>query len=263
MKRVVFAPIIDSYRGSLTGAQSLLYARDYNDAWYSPSGRKNAARNYHANYIAKVSAKSGEPYIVIRKKSSINMSDKMIKQMAVQGAASAVFNSLLKSNQYNQSMAMYLRMIEIGSIPAEWSYRKYWWESIWTMLMQGSATMVLTSGTISVTLSNPWRLHYGTITTPVSNRILSKFWLQLAGDAAKIFQVEDRGIYKSMLWDGVDSWSDVLASNYNILGFSEGQSGSIMLGDKYVNAIVGGEEITMDGAMSPREGMFTSDDYIH
>lgn len=261
MKRIVYSPLVEQVRGSLTGAQALRYAREYNKAWYSPKGEKNAARNYHANYIGKVSARTNEPYLVIRKRSSVKMSEAMIRQMAAQGGCAAVYNSLLASNQAATARILYQHFHDEGSIPSDWSFRRYWWQDLFAMIKQGSSYVSTRWGAYEVRCENPWRKLDGVITTPVSDDIRLKFWTVLGAPGCKVLEVNDRGIKLQMMYDGESIWEDVLQQNYNTLGFSVDVNENVRLGDYYINCYLNGVEKTMSAYMYPRAGMFTSEDF--
>ena len=258
MKRILFNPLVENVRGSLTGAQDLLYAKDYNPAYDSPQGKKNGARNYHANYIAKVSAATNEPFLVIRKRSSVRMSPAMVQQMAVQGGTSALYNLLKDGEQAAAAQILYEHDKEVGYIPEDWSFRKYWWQPIFAMIKQQSSRYSARWGKYQVEITNPWRDYDSSLPMQVSNVLLLKFWTALAGDNSKILLVEDRGIKLKMMWNGVDAWEDVIAANYNTLGFGADRNGFIKLGLYYVNVISNGAEHTMTAEELPSAGMFTS-----
>lgn len=252
--------MVEQVRGSLTGAQALRYAREYNKAWYSPKGGKNAARNYHANYIGKVSASTNEPYLVIRKKSAVRMSDAMVLQMAAQGGCAAVYNSLLASSQAETARLLYQHFHDEGSIPSDWSFRRYWWQDLFAMVKQGSSYVSTRWGAYEVRCENPWRKLSGTIATPVSDDIRLKFWTVLGAPGSTVLAVNDRGIRLQMMYDGESIWEEVLLLNYNTLGFTKDEDEYIMLGSYYINCYVNGVEKTMNTYMKPRAGMFTSED---
>lgn len=258
MKRIVFNGLVESVRGSLTGVQNLQYARDYNKAWYSPEGGKNTARNYHANYIAKVSARTGDTYLVIRKRSSVKMSQDMVWQMAAQGAAAVIYNAAKNSNQYANMVTLYEHDKSIGAIPSDWSFRKYWWQPIFAMVRQGQLRYTARYGNVTVTIDNHWRLHIGALLFQVNNILLTKFWVPLAGMYARYYTINDRGVKIKMLSTGEDYFHEILDGNYNVLGLTS-DGDHIMYGGLYLTYMYEGAPRTILDSFRPQENMFLSD----
>ena len=258
MKRINFIEPVESIQGSITAAQDLQYARNDNKAWYSPKGQRNYARNYHANYICKVNRRTGLPYLVVKKKFAVGMTDAAIMQMAAQGGAAAVFNSLFTGTQASNARAMYNYELAHGTIPSDTTLRKYWWDTIYAIIRQKQIGMTIRVGGMTVRIDNPWQVLSGTIATDVSAAIKTKFWTVLGLAEYRTFTIDDRGIKRTLLWDGHADFDNLTASTYNVLNLTLDSHSSVMLGDLYLKAIVGGVARVMEGQDEPMEGMFTS-----
>lgn len=263
MKKVNFIEPFASIQGSATAAQRLVYARDNNAAWYSPKGQRNYARNYHATYIVKVNQRTGQPYLVVKGKFAVGMTDAAIMQMAAQGGAAAVYNSLMSGTQAANARAAYQYELSHGTIPSDWTIRKYWWDTIYAIIRQKQPGMTIRVSGYSIRIDNPWIVLSGSVATDVSAAIKTKFWLVLGGDDYKTFSINDRGIKRTLLWDGHADFGNIMASTFNVLNLTSDAHHCIMYGDRYVNVMQGSAEMSLTDNDIPVTGMFTSESSYH
>lgn len=210
MKRIEFIAPVEAMRGNLSGAQSLEYPANDNKAYESPVGSKNYARNYSSRFVGAKRASDGLKYFSVKTKTCVNMTESAKKAMAVLGGAAACYNAIKLAGgqkweqiQYNYENAF---KSEYKSI------RQYAMSVLMQALRSKSATFTFGGPTVA-TFQNPW-VSTAEQDITISNRILVKFWSELASNPITFTVDGQVGIAHSG-----DTFQDVWANPHlNVLG---------------------------------------------
>ena len=223
MKRIEFIAPVEAIRGNMSGRQDLKYAENDNPAYESPRGQRNYARNYRPSFIgAKVSA-SGIKYFAVKTKTAGHTTAKAIKAMALQGATGALVGSLLahKSAQpYITMQALYIAKKTTDGLKV--SFRKFASDLFRQGLIEQVENFVASSGSVSVSIKNPWNNGSMTTGAEVAKDVLAKFWDQLHGGGITFAVNGAKGI-----GDSGDSFDVIINdAGLNILGLSTAEVGS-------------------------------------
>lgn len=243
MKRIRFIAPVEAIQGNMSGNQKLQYAEHNNPAFESPKGKRNYARNYRPSYIGAFVAGTGTKYFAVKTKTAVHLTNKSQLAMALAGAAGAMFGSLIK----DKTSALYLKAEALwinNGISAKQTMRKFYTNLFRQMLAAKSASSSVTDDVTHavLTIENPW---FGPSepVVPVSDDVLVKFWLQLSVDGIE-FTVN--GV-KCIAYSGY-TFSDLLDSEINIIGLSEGADHKITLNGAIVKDAEG-NDVTMETAI--------------
>lgn len=213
MKRIEFIAPVESMRGNLSGAQKLEYPTNNNAAYEGPVGSVNYARNYGARFIGAKIAKSGKKYFTVRTKSANHLTSKSKKAMALLGGAGAIYAALIKAAALKaQAEAVFAKAQELGDVR---SFRKFMMDYIRAAIIEHKATIALNIAGTSVSIDNPWGKFSGSLNISISDTVRIKFWSQLVNNPIE-FTIEGM---KGVAISG-DRASDVVQSNYNVLGIA-------------------------------------------
>ena len=226
MKRIEFIAPVDSMRGNLSGRQDLVYPTSDNKAYDSPVGSRNYARNYRASFIGAKRASDALKYFAVRTKSAIGMTQKVKKNMALQGGVGAMFAKIISSSTFATQYGFLVATYNAQSFAEPTSFRKWLSGKLRKMILTHSEQVVIGAAPKQVTIKNPW--FDGTQTTgiEVSDEILVKFWTELASNGFYFYVEGQKGIaFDEMSFDDVYS-----NANLNVLGLSVETIGS----DEYV-----------------------------
>lgn len=189
-KRIEFLAPVESMRGNLSGSQDLVYAENDNRAYDAPADRTNYARNYATRYIGNKRSSDGLKYFGVKTKSAVTTSANAMLAMAAMGGAAAVYNAMkvaggTKWNQvqynYEQSFKNYYK-----------SLRQYAMNEIMRALRAKTNDITFGGPTVA-TYPNPWRQPEQTELN-IGNRVLTKFWTELAPDGVQFFVNGQMGV---------------------------------------------------------------------
>ena len=218
MKRIEFISPVEAMRGNLSRTkQTLLYAENNNPAWDAPVDKRSYARNYQPIFVGAKVAKSGRKYFAVKTKTAITITAAAKTRMGLLAVSSVIANILDKDLRVMGS----LQELYAANHPVGWSY-KHW---MMNYIREGlSAKTAITfpgyEQLAAVFILNPF------IYTPqpssavdireyFKDELLVKFWPQLA-NAPVLFKVGDlTGIAHED-----DTFEELIASSYNVLGLS-------------------------------------------
>lgn len=224
MKRIEFIAPVEAMRGNLSGAQSLEYPANDNRAYESPVGSKNYARNYSSRFVGAKRASDGLKYFSVKTKSCVNMTTATKKAMAVLGGAAACYNAIKLAG--GQKWQQILYNYENAFKSQYKSIRQYAMSVLIQALRSKSATITFGGPTVA-TFQNPW-VSSAEIDITISNRILVKFWGELAVNPIEFTIEGQKGIAHLE-----DDWDAVASENFNVLGVSIDET-YVKLQNKYV-----------------------------
>ena len=212
--------------GNLSANQRLAYADNNNDAYYSPVGKRNVARNYRAKYIGMKDKETGRTRFAVRDRHTMNMTTAAKNAMALMGATASIYSVLLKSDQAQAAKATYNYMKEQGFIEPTMSMRQMYSRLIRTMLLtHRSDYQIHFAGLDPVIISNIFVEEYASMVVPTN--ILVKFFDQLNPDPISFTVNGVQGIATAGM-----VFQNLIASNWNVLGL-EGTGNYI-----YMNGVV-------------------------
>lgn len=241
-KRIEFIAPVEAMRGNLSGAQKLVYAENDNPAYDGPVGSVNYARNYSPRFVGAKIASSGKKYFTVRTKSASHLTLKAKKGMALMGGTGAIVASILRqktATPYNNIMAQYIELQQLGE---NRTFRKYVSDIVRQALATHAANIVFAGPRPTYSIKNPWNDASMTEGAEVSQRILVKFWEELAVNGI-YFTVDG----KTGIGISSETWDDLIQSeDMNILGLTSHTDD----GQTYLAATDGGTEpvyYVMDG----------------
>lgn len=233
MKRIEFIAPVEAMRGNLSGAQSLEYPANDNKAYESPVGSKNYARNYSSRFVGAKRASDGLKYFSVKTKTCVNMTESAKKAMAVLGGAAACYNAIKLAGgqkweqiQYNYENAF---KSEYKSI------RQYAMSVLMSALRSKSATITFGGPTVA-TFQNPW-VSNDTQDIAISNRILVKFWSELASNPV-LFKVDGQQAVGHLH----DMFGAIVGASYNVIGLERKEVGGISYVGKGTQYLIDSKE---------------------
>ena len=213
-KRIEYIEPIGAIRGDLSASQRLAYAEHNNDAYYSPVGKRNQARNYKPRYIGMKDANTGRTRYAVRDKYTINMTANAKKAMAYLAGTAAIYAALLKNNQYQRSIECWQWHKNQGLIPSTTTYRRFWVDNISPMVTAESQSQSFLYGTSQgITISNIFAS--STALMSVNEKTLVKFFDQLNSQSCVFFIDNLQGIASTGM-----TFIDLINSNWNVLGLT-------------------------------------------
>lgn len=194
MKRIQPPFAVGELRGKLGGSQTLEYAENNNPAYESPKGKRNYARNYKTCLVACKRASDGLQYFQIRTKSSVNMTAKAVKAMALLGGTGAIVGFILAHKTSELYAACYAQWLELQSLGSKKTFRKSLTDVIMAGLKAKSATIVYAGPRGNVNIDNPWMFVPDPEGAQIPNvtltdKIIYKFWSELGPTGAFIWNV--------------------------------------------------------------------------
>lgn len=189
-KRIEFLAPVESMRGNLSGSQDLVYAENGNRAYEAPAGCTNYARNYNTRYIGNKRSSDGLKYFGVKTKSATTTSPNAMLAMAAMGGAAAVYNAMKAAGGTKWSQVQYNYNEGFKNIYK--SLRQYAMNVIMQALRAKTENITFGGPTVAI-YPNPWR-------TPqqeelnTGNRVLAKFWTELAPGGVQFFVNGQMGI---------------------------------------------------------------------
>lgn len=238
MKRITVAYPFEDVRGKLAGNQVLEYAENNNPAFDAPTGRQYA-RNYKACMIACKRSATGKTYFQIKTKTATKVNAGSKLRMALLGGSGACRAAILSNGTLRaQVEAIFAAAKAEGRTTAK-TVEKYVYDVVYEGLRAKSVMFTfLSAGGGTLNVHNPWvyiNQQAGTGITIKAN-ILVKFWMQLASNPIS-FTVDG---LKGVAHTG-DTFANVIERNYNVLGLTILNMGSVVedavqLGDQFVGA---------------------------
>lgn len=229
MRRIEYIAPVAAIRGNLSGNQALLYPTKNNSAWDSPSGKRNYATNYTPRYIGAKRSRDGHTFFAVKKRSSVTMSDALRKQQAILGGSKAIYDALIHNPlTIGRMQALYLESPERNNYG--WSMYKWAYSQISGQVgskIAGIRIIGKLNGGTPLVVQNPWisTTVAGAVAVTISNEVLAKFWMQLANNPV-VFTVDGA---TGVAYDG-DSFDDLVAAAYNVLGLTIGTNNKVILG---------------------------------
>lgn len=180
-KLIGYIEPVDFVSGNLSANQRLAYAENNNDAYYSPVGKRNVARNYRAKYIGMMDKGTGRTRFAVRDRYTMNMTTAAKNAMALMGATASIYAVLLKSVQAPIAKTLYDYLINLGYIEPTMSMRQFYSRQIYNMLnaKQGRISIGV-AGIGPVIITNIFVDYYAAMEVPTN--ILVKFFDQLNTD---------------------------------------------------------------------------------
>lgn len=239
MKRIEFIAPVEAMRGNLSGKQTLEYPLNNNPAYEAPVG-KHYATNYQPSFIGAKRASDGLKYFAVKRRSAIRVTAKQKMNWAVTGACGAIIGSILAdktSELYAWVMQCYEGQVQSG---LKKTLRAWLSENIMRDL-RAKAPMISFYYLFPTPLFNNPFVSGGTDThnVTISNEILVKFWSELANNPV-VFTIDGQ---KGIAHNG-DSFSNIIAGAYNVLGISSQEIGEE--GDKSSVVVFAGGMVCVD-----------------
>lgn len=133
--------------------------------------------------------------------------------MADLGAIGAVYAAIVRdktAQPYVSLAPMYQRLVKSGIMT--WTFRKWISQGLGIMLKNKLESYTFSDDVDQVAIDNPWVVR-GECNIQISNDSLSKFWMELADDAAS---VTITGVPNKVVYHNGDLWQDVIDSHYNV-----------------------------------------------
>lgn len=96
MKRIAYMAPIDYMRGSLSGRQDIRYTANDVEGYYAPDGEITPANDYMPKLIAHYRSDRNRRFFCVRTRSSINMSARVRRTMALMGGAGAIYAAIVR-----------------------------------------------------------------------------------------------------------------------------------------------------------------------
>lgn len=206
-----FIAPIESMSGNLSGLQDLLYPTNDNSAYDSPEGQVNYARNYKPRYVGTYRRKDGSVSFQVKTRSAVNMTAETKNAMAVLGGVGALTGAILRSDTY-KAMATTQMNVE-NELGADYkSLREFLDAKIRPVLQSKQDRFVINP--VGGIFANPWVFNTGSgvIDPQIPNRILIKFWSELANQPQFFYVNGLTGVSH-----GDETFAEVTASKHNVL----------------------------------------------
>lgn len=227
MKRIEFIAPVESMRGNLGTKQELVYNPNRNRAFDSIRGQLNPALNYDPRLIGCRRSSCGRNYFCVKTKSSVNLTERAVSNMAVMGGTCAIYAAMVNVSSIKNNMDFIYDIYKHGG--GFRVFRAYWMGYIRDMLINKQAAVTVRQGLAVLIIENPWVYTGDDFGFHVSNDILVKFWSELGVDGI-FFKVNGSvGIAQAG-----DTFQDVIDGSINILGLSADSNGYVMLGEYYL-----------------------------
>lgn len=210
-KRIDYSPGIDGLHGQLRAKQNLLYAKNNNKAYYSPSGERNQARNYMPNIIAMRDAKTGRNRFAVRQRFAFNCSTRAMQAMSLMGGAAAIYAEYIGSVDGENMRSIWQYNHDGGYIEPSVTLRQYWTKIIRRMLLYNLQSQTISSGGgWSVTIDNVYVNPDAGLT--VRRETLIKFFKVLNPNAT-IFTIDG----STGIGDTMHRIYDIIGTRWNVL----------------------------------------------
>lgn len=239
MKRIEFIAPVRAMRGNLGITQSdIVYPLHDNRAYDGPVGERNTARNYNP-IIVGAERRNGKQYFYVRTKTTNHLTPLAKKSMAVMGAACSIYAAMKKDTTIAAKMDDAFTFV-YPSLPPGTTDKSFFMEAI-TLALRNGYVITIYAGNKGFTVSNPFVSgESGDYDVTISSDILVKFWMELASNPIEFTVNGQKGIAHYG-----DTFADMIASHYNVLAIKTGivpdGMGNVMIGDKYVCVLFGGE----------------------
>lgn len=165
-KSVVYRMPVDYISGNISGRQDLEYSQDGAKGYDVPDGAKTAATNYEPRLVAMHSDKTlrTRNYFQVRTRTSVNMTGRMRRSLAVMGGAGAIYAALVN----NKSSLIYEQCV--AAKPKDVPLRRFVVPALMTALAAKEYSALIADG---VEIDNPWLEDNPNV--PISDAILDKF----------------------------------------------------------------------------------------
>lgn len=172
-----FIAPIEAMSGNLSGLQELLYPTNNNSAYDSPEGQVNYARNYKPRYVGTYRRKDGSVSFQVKTRSAVNMTPETKLAMSVLGGVGACVGVILRTQAYKAVCEAQMQVeIELGADYK--SLREFLDAKFRPALLAHQQTIVISP--VGGIFNNPWAEGGTGIDLSIHNRVLSKFFKQLA-----------------------------------------------------------------------------------
>lgn len=232
----------DVVTGNVSGAQKLKYPLNGGRAYDAPAGSRQYAQNYKPRFVMHERKSDGKLYFQLRQRTCVHKTAKSTLAMAALGACGAIIGAIYA----DKSSELYARLETAWALqqasPANTFKSMRQWLSDTIIPGLKAKHDVFNIAGYAVTLNNPFVSGgTGMYDVTISDEILIKFWSVLANNPVTFTVDGKKGVAHSD-----DKFSDVIASNYNVLDLSsktEGGYNAVVIGELYVN-IAEGEEYT-------------------
>ena len=213
-KRIEYIEPVSAVRGDLSAAQRLAYAENNNDAYFSPVGKRNQARNYKSRYLGMKDADTGRTRYAVRDKYTINMTPAAKRAMALMGSTMAIYAALLKSSLAADARECYLWYKEHGQILDTTSMRAFWCDIMYRNFRAHFDSIHWIWGTSGeIDIDNIFEKPDANIT--IKPALLVKFFAEMNHDP-KAYTIDGmQGIFS-----GTMQFGEIIASEWNVLGLS-------------------------------------------
>lgn len=233
MKRIEFIAPVEAMRGNLSGAQNLKYPTQNNNAFESPEGSVNYARNYSTRFIGAKRASDGLKYFAVKTKTATHITARSLQAMALLGGAGAMYAALVRDKASATYAGIYAQWVELQNIGETRTFRKFVMDIFRKMLVSKEQAVAISGPRPSVTVYNPWTNSTQTTDMQVSQAILVKFWEQLSNNGIT-FEVDTlKGIA-----DAGETFDQLINhESKNILDLSRNNIGPtpyVTLGSRYL-----------------------------
>lgn len=186
MKKIEFIAPVDSMRGNLSGAQTLVYPTADNKAFDAPSG-KNYARNYQTRYIGNKRSSDGLKYFGVKQRTATTITAASKRAMALLGATGAIVGAIFAAKDdtgalgelYAKLFAQYTEKHAL--VPSIGSFRKNLSDAVRFGLERKMPIIYYNGPRAAVGFYNPW-IHYAddpetdTWVPKINANVLHQFW---------------------------------------------------------------------------------------
>lgn len=200
-KRIEFLAPVEAMRGNLSGSQKLTYPTKDNGAYEAPSNKQSYATNYATRYIGAKRSKDGLKFFSVRQRSSVTMTPKVRKNMALLGCSSEFANRIMQ----NLSTLTDLQELYTQYAPTGYTFKRWIAERVRLALNSLDPTFRFDpSGDPTTLYQNPFAPALQANAQSISNtlasyhselldRIVFKFWEVLGVTSPKVIPVEVQG----------------------------------------------------------------------
>jgi hypothetical protein len=159
---------IDAMHGSLCAKQLLQYGENQVPGWNAQDGR-TAVVGYKPNIIAAQKRRTRVRYYMVRVKSTVNWTNGTRLSAAAFGGAGAIYQAV----RSDATLLALVENVRVLQAPKK-TLRAFLFPLLVETLRNKDASLVVTAGSTSATIDNPWRCA-GTPNVTIQSDIINKF----------------------------------------------------------------------------------------
>lgn len=180
MKRIEFLAPVEAMRGNLSGAKDLTY--NGGKRAYDVTGTDAVAPDvYQKGYIGSKRSATGRKFFSLKTKSTTNLGAASRLAMAAFGGACSLAKAASKSLAIVSALQqIYFAKRQAGKIDQYMGFNNWIQTEVYPMLKTKVNHVVISEGTASVDINNPWVEGGSGTAVSVPADVLAKFNTQLS-----------------------------------------------------------------------------------